>query len=171
MSKSSICLIGLSSHFVDKYALELSKKLDMYYANASEIIQFELFDKNRMEEVCGKEYLEKKESSILRRICTYENTVINVEYQLLNNDVNYKFAKENCLIIYLKVNLDRYKKEILDDNLSDSAKMLNLELFKDRDFICEKKADVVVDCMALMDDELISAILKKLLNFCDVEGN
>lgn len=171
MLKANICLIGLSDAFVDKCALDLSKKLDMFYANASEIIQFELFDKNKMEEVCGKDYLEEKESSILRRICTYDNTIINVEYHLLNNDANYKFVSDNCLIIYLKLNLNRYKQEILNDNLSESAMLLNFDLFKDRDFVCEKKADLIVDCLSLKDDELISEILKKILNFYEVEGN
>lgn len=171
MSKANICLIGLSNSFVDKYALDLSKKLDMFYANASEIIQFELFDKNKMEEVCGKEYLEKKESAILRRICTYENTIVNVEYQLLNNENNYKFVKDNCLIIYLKLNLDRYKEELLTNNLSDSTRLLNVDLFGDRDFICEKKADIVVDCRWQRDEELVDSILKKLLSFYEVEGD
>ncbi len=171
MSKANICLIGLSNSFVDKYALDLSKKLDMFYANASEIIQFELFDKTKMEEVCGKEYLEKKESAILRRICTYENTIVNVEYQLLNNENNYKFVKDYCLIIYLRLNLDRYKEELSTENLSDSTRLLNVDLFGDRDFICEKKADIVVDCGWQRDEELVDSILKKLLSFYEVEGD
>lgn len=168
MSKANICLIGLSNGFVDKYALELSKKLDMFYANASEIIQFELFDKNRMEEVCGREYLEKEEGSILRRICTYENTIVNAEYHLLNNDANYKFVKDNCLIIYLKIDLDRYKKEMTDENMSESSKFLNLDLFKDRNFICEKKAELIVNCKDLENDDLTSEILKKILSYYEV---
>lgn len=165
MPKANICLIGLSNQFIDKNALELSKKLDMFYANASEIIQFELFDISRMEEMCGKDYLEKKETAVLKRICTYENTVINIEYQLLNTETNYKFIKENCLIIYLKLSLNRYKKEILEEKMSDSAKSLNIDLFKDRDFICSKKADIVVDCKDMYGEELLGLIMQKLLGY------
>lgn len=165
MPKANICLVGLSSQFVDKNALELSKKLDMFYANASEIIQFELFDISRMEEMCGKDYLERKETAVLKRICTYENTIINIEYQLLNTETNYKFIKENCLIIYLKLSLNRYKKEILEERMSDSAKSLNIDLFKDRDFICSKKADIVVDCKDIEGEELLGLIMQKLLGY------
>ncbi len=165
MPKANICLVGLSNQFVDKNALELSKKLDMFYANASEIIQFELFDISRMEEMCGKDYLERKETAILKRICTYENTIINIEYQLLNTETNYKFIKENCLIIYLKLSLNRYKKEILEERMSDSAKSLNIDLFKDRDFICSKKADIVVDCKDIEGEELLGLIMQKLLGY------
>ena len=165
MPKANICLIGLSNQFVDKYALELSKKLDMFYANAYEIIQFELFDMNRMEEICGKDYLEKKETSVLKRICSYENTLVSVEYQLLNNETNYKFIKDNCLIIYLKLDIHRFKKEISDQKLSDSAKMLNIDLFNDRDFICSKKSDIVVNCKNLEGEELLGLIMQKLLGY------
>ncbi len=165
MPKANICLVGLSNQFVDKNALELSKKLDMFYANASEIIQFELFDISRMEEMCGKDYLERKETAVLKRICTYENTIINIEYQLLNTETNYKFIKENCLIIYLKLSLNRYKKEILEERMSDSAKSLNIDLFKDRDFICSKKADIVVDCKDIEGEELLGLIMQKLLGY------
>lgn len=165
MPKANICLVGLSNQFVDKNALELSKKLDMFYANASEIIQFELFDISRMEEMCGKDYLERKETAVLKRICTYENTIINIEYQLLNTETNYKFIKENCLIIYLKLSLNRYKKEVLEERMSDSAKSLNIDLFKDRDFICSKKADIVVDCKDIEGEELLGLIMQKLLGY------
>lgn len=165
MPKANICLVGLSNQFVDKNALELSKKLDMFYANASEIIQFELFDISRMEEMCGKDYLERKETAVLKRICTYENTIINIEYQLLNTETNYKFIKESCLIIYLKLSLNRYKKEILEERMSDSAKSLNIDLFKDRDFICSKKADIVVDCKDIEGEELLGLIMQKLLGY------
>lgn len=165
MPKANICLIGLSNHFVDKYAFELSKKLDMFYANTSQIIQFELFDLNKMEEVCGKEYLEKKETSIIKRVCKFENTVLNVEYHLLNNQSNYNIIKENCLIIYLKLNLNRYKKEIEKENLSEGSNILNIDLFNDRDFICSNNADIVVDCKHLQDDELIDSIMKNLLDY------
>lgn len=165
MPKANICLVGLSNQFVDKNALELSKKLDMFYANASEIIQFELFDISRMEEMCGKDYLERKETAVLKRICTYENTIINIEYQLLNTETNYKFIKENCLIIYLKLSLSRFKKELLEEHMSDSAKSLNIDLFKDRDFICSKKADIVVDCKDIEGEELLGLIMQKLLGY------
>ena len=108
MPKANICLIGLSNQFVDQFGLGLSKKLDMFYANVQKIIEFELLDMHKMEEVCGKDYLEKKETSIIKRICTYENTILNVEYQLLNSDINFEILKNACIIVYLKIDKNRY---------------------------------------------------------------
>ena len=165
MPKANICLIGLSNQFVDQFGLDLSKKLEMYYANVAKIIEFELFDMNKMEELCGKDYLERKESSILKRICTYEDTILNVEYTLLNNDENYTYLKNSCVIVYLKLSKNRYKKIQDNENLSDSVKMINLDLFDDRNFICEKKSDMVVDCSELSGKDLLDKFLEEIVKF------
>lgn len=165
MPKANICLIGLSSQFVDKCGFELSKKLDMFYANAAKIIEFELFDMNRMEEICGKDYLEKKESSILKRLCTYENTILNVEYQLLNNETNYKNIKENCLVIYLKLKKSNLEKILKTENISESSLIISNDLFNDRNYICENKSDVVVSCDNLDDASILDVIMKKIVAY------
>lgn len=165
MPKANICLIGLSNQFVDQFGLDLSKKLEMYYANVAKIIEFELFDMNKMEELCGKDYLERKESSILKRICTYEDTILNVEYTLLNNDENYTYLKNSCVIVYLKLSKNRYKKIQDNENLSDCVKMINLDLFDDRNFICEKKSDMVVDCSELSGKDLLDKFLEEIVKF------
>lgn len=165
MPKANICLIGLSNQFVDQFGLDLSKKLEMYYANVAKIIEFELFDMNKMEELCGKDYLERKESSILKRICTYEDTILNVEYTLLNNDENYTYLKNSCVIVYLKLSKNRYKKIQDNENLSDCVKMINLDLFDDRNFICEKKSDMVIDCSELSGKDLLDKFLEEIVKF------
>ena len=165
MPKANICLIGLSNQFVDQFGLDSSKKLEMYYANVAKIIEFELFDMAKMEDVCGKDYLERKESSILKRICTYEDTVLNVEYSLLNKDINYTYIKNSCVIVYLKLSKDRYKKIQDSENLSDSVKIINWDLFDDRNFICEKKSDLIIDCGELSGKDLLDKFLEEIVKF------
>lgn len=165
MPKANICLIGLSNQFVDQFGLELSKKLEMYYANVQKIVEFELFDMHKMEEVCGKDYLEKKETSIIKRICSYENTILNVEYQLLNSDINFEILKNSCIIVYLKIDKNKYKSLELCKNVSSSVKLINLDLFEDRTFICEKKADIVVDCLELSGKELQDKFLEEIVKY------
>ena len=165
MPKANICLIGLSNQFVDQFGLGLSKKLDMFYANVQKIIEFELLDMHKMEEVCGKDYLEKKETSIIKRICTYENTILNVEYQLLNSDINFEILKNACIIVYLKIDKNRYWSLESHENLSNSVKLINSDLFEDRNFICEKKADIVVDCLELSGKELHDKFLEEIVKY------
>jgi len=165
LSKSNICLYGLAKQFTDDIGNSLSNKLDIFYANFEKIFEFEMIDLNKLEEVCGKEYFLKKETSLLKRLCTYENTLINIDYSLLNNDNNLKYIKDNCLIIYLKVGIDRFKKEIIKDNLSYGNIAMNLDLFKDRSQICEKNADIIVECKDMNNNDIIESVIVEILNF------
>lgn len=165
MPKANICLIGLSNQLIDQLGLELSKKLDMFYANAQKIIEFELFDMEKMQEICGKEYLERKEASILRRVCTYENTVLSVEYPLINNESNYDSLQNNCLIIYAKISQKTFKEKYLTENITQGAKLISLDLFEDRDYICGRKADIIVECDNLSESEIIGKIMEEIVKF------
>ena len=167
MSKLNICLYGLAKQFTDDIGSELSTKLDIYYANFDKIFEFEMIDLDRLEQVCGKEYFTKKETSVLKRLCTYENTLINIDYSLLNNENNLKYLKDSCLLIYIKLNISRFKKEIVNDNLSNGKISMNIDLFKDRDIICENNADIVVDCKDLNKKDIVEAIIVEILNYFD----
>lgn len=165
MPKANICLIGLSNQLIDQLGLELSKKLDMFYANVQKIIEFELFDMQKMQEICGKEYLERKESGILRRICTYENTVLSVEYPLINSDYNYDNLNNSALIIYVRLGLKKLKKKYETENITEGAKLINIDLFEDRDYICKRKADIVVDCDNLEENHIVDVIMGEIVKF------
>lgn len=165
MSKANICIIGLSKHFTDDVCKQLSIKMDMFYANVQDILEFELMDMQKVEEVCGIDYLLKEERSIIRRICTYDNTIINVDYSCLNNDSNVEVIRDNCLIIYLRLNEKRFQKEQDKENINSNIKGINKDLFHDRDFICNKIADITVDCENHKDNELIEIIIENILKF------
>ena len=167
MSKSNICVYGLAKQFTDDIGKELASRLDVFYANFEKIFEFEMIDLNRMEQVCGKEYFLKKESSILKRLCTYVNTLINIDYSLLNNDINKKILQDNSLLIYLKLSSERFKKEIQKDKLSNGNFAMNLDLFNDRDQICESNADIIVNCDDLNESGIIDSIIVELLKYFD----
>ena len=165
MSKANICIIGLSKLFTDDVGKQLSIKMDMFYANVQEIIEFEIMDMDRMEEVCGADYLIKQERTIIKRLCTYDNTIINIDYSNLNNETTLDIVQENCLVIYLKLNEKRYLKELDIDNVSANEKALCKDVFRDRDFLCEKLADIVVNCEDYTAKDLIDIIIENILKF------
>ena len=165
MSKSNICIVGLSKQFIDEVCRQLSNKLDMFYANVQEIIEFELMDLAKVEEICGVEYLLKEEKSIIRRVCTYENTLINIEYSSLNNESTLDIVKHNCLLIYLRLDSNRFIAEQNREALSDNIKLINQDVFSDRDFICNKVADLTIDCLNLRGQELETMIIEQILKY------
>ena len=167
MSKKNICLYGLAKQFTDDVGKELSQKLDIYYANFDKIFEFEMIDLDRLEELCGREYLEKKETSLLKRLCTYDNTMININYRLLNSDINLSYIEDNCLIIYLKLSGDRYRTEILKDHATKGNMSINLDLYKDRNQLCEQHADIIINCKDLDINAIVDKIIVEILKFFD----
>lgn len=163
MPKSNVCLIGLAKNITDKIGKELAIKLDLFYANLEEIMEFELIDIHNVEIVCGKDYLAKKENSILKRICTYENTLVNIDYSMLNNNSTLEFVKDNCLIIYIRFDIDKYIKHLREEDMSFEEKQIYSELYPDRDYLCSTMADIVIvsekDNEKDISDEIFNAIL------------
>lgn len=170
MSKKNICIYGLAKQFTDNVGKELAKKLDIYYANFDKIFEFEMIDLDRLEELCGRAYLEKKETSLLKRLCSYENTMININYRLLNSDSNYSYIQDNCLIIYLKLSLDKFKNEIKNDNETNANMAIDIDLYKDRNHLCKEKADIIINCMELDINTIIDLIIVEILKFFDEKG-
>lgn len=165
MPKTNLCIIGLAKDFTDNICKNLSSKLDMFYANVKDIVEFELFDLNKVEEICGKEFLLKEKTSIVRRICAYENTLININYAELNEENVLNIVHNSCLLIYIRLDKDRFELEQEKVNSNQNEKIINSDLFKDRDFICKNIADIVVNCNDLIEDNVVELILKEMLNY------
>lgn len=163
MPKSNLCVIGLAKMFTDDFCKQLSIRLDMFYANIQQILEYELIDAMKVENVCGKEYLIKEEISIIKRICTYENTIINIDFANLNNETTLKNIKDNCLVVYLRLNKERYSSELNKENQSFSSLQLNMDLYEDRDIICAKVCDVVVDCDNNNIDDLLDVLIERMV--------
>jgi len=163
MPKSNICVIGLDKNFTDDVCKQLSIRLDMFYANITELLEYELIDALKVENVCGKEYLIKEEISIIKRICSYENVLINIDYSNLNNDSTLQNIKNSCLIIYLQLTAENFKKEQLKIEQNANLLEINMDLFEDRNAICTKLCDIVVDCNQDKMEQIISNITEQIM--------
>ena len=165
MSKTNVCVVGLSKQFTDNLCQELANKLDMFYANINKLFEYELTDLSKVEELCGIEFLVKEEVSIIKRTCTYDNTLICIEYPLLNNNDILKIVKDNCLLIYLGTTQENFNNELDRIEENNSIKIIEKDAFEDRDFLCRKMADLVVDCEDLQMDLLINRIIEKIVEY------
>lgn len=165
MSKKNLCFVGLTKNFTDIICKQLSAQLEMYYANIGEIIEFELFNTENVEEICGIEYLLKQEIKIIKKVSTYENTIINIEYSKLNNETNLNSIKDNCLLIYLRLDGESFDKELLNDKLSNNQIKIQQDLLQDRDFICKNISDLYINCNNLNLDELIELIINNIMKY------
>lgn len=166
MSKSNVCLVGLSKQFTDHVGQQLAIKLEMFYANIDKLFEYELTDLEKVEELCGIEFLMKEQVSIVKRVCSYDNTLMTIQYPLLNNSDIYKLIKDNCLLIYVGVSKKMYDKDIDFVENSKTAKIIEKDAFEDRDFLCKKMSDISISCDDNMNiDESITKIVEKIVEF------
>lgn len=165
MAKTNICIIGLTKLFTDEVCKQLSSSLEMFYANIDELLEYELQDKNKIEEICGKEYLVKEELSVIRRACSFDNTIINIDYVNLNNETALTYLKDSCLIIYLKLSKEEFKKEINKDGQTFNQMIISNDLFDDRDLICSTLADIEVEIVDTTMETTLNKINEKILEF------
>lgn len=164
MPKLNICIVGLAKDLTDEVCSKLSTELELYYANVQKILEFELFDYENIEKICGSEYLAREEKSVVRRLCTYEDTLINLNYFILNDDDVLKFIKDHCLLIYLHMTYNRFVEEN-KYSANDNRKTLENLLFEDRDKICSMEADIVVDCKEDNVDEIYKKVSSHIINY------
>jgi len=165
MSKTNVCITGLSQQFVDEICKRLAIELDMFYANIQELFEYELVDCEKMEAVCGLEYLLKEEQSIIRRVCGYENTLINIDFPIINNESTLEIVKSNCLLIYLRIDKDLFKNRQIIDGISINLREINNDLFILRDNVCKENADIVIECNENTINDLISKIIDQIIKY------
>lgn len=162
MSAINLCLVGLTRNFTDDICRKLAMHLEMFYADAQDLVDYEL-NVEDMEKICGKDYLLKKKKSLIFNIFSYENAVINLDYAFLNDREIYEHVKSKSLIIFLKMDKPKFLTELDKENLTSSVKMINTDLFEDRQKILENLSHITV--VFKSDDTIIEDIEKKLINY------
>ena len=86
--------------FNKKLCIYLADKLDMFFVDVKELIEYDLVNSKEALLRCGKEYIEKEERKTVRNVSEYENTVVNIPYDLFVN--NRDFFKNNNINIFIK---------------------------------------------------------------------
>ena len=165
MDKANLFVLGLSKLFTDEVCRELSESLEMFYANVQEILEFELMDLMEVESICGVDYLLKQELSIVRRISSYDNTIINGKLSALNHDKTYESVKQNCLIIYLQQDQAALQNAYEKEELSESQSNINNDLFEDRDKLACAFSDVVVNVANLNVADATKKVIDAIILF------
>ena len=159
---SNICIIGLIPEVTAQVSMALAEKLEMFYANVDDLIEFELMDMRKLEEVCGTEYLIREEKNIVRKICSYENTLLTLKYSVLNNEDNIRNIRENCLLIYIRFDKPNYDMVVK----REGSESLDEEVYNDRDFICKNISEFTINCLAAHSTQaVVEMIYRALLDY------
>lgn len=173
MLKKNLILISLINDNIKELSLELAKKLNFFYLNTEDLIDYSLLDKEKMKNICGLKYLENKEKKIVESINSYEQTIVSMNHRTFIK--NYSLIKKKNKIIYLQITKNDLEEKINTLktkalNVSASSQIiasfanLNLDLivFEERDKFFEKNCDFVVRYDISNIEETVNKILNTI---------
>ena len=158
--KSNILLVGLDYGFIKNLANDLANKLDMFFLDVNDLIEYNLMDTKNVKVTCGVEYFEKVESKIALSVREYENTVINFPYSLFLNANFSNLLSERALIIFIKMD----KETLVKENFRNANNKLSLEILTCNELnkTLSSKADIIVKNSTLNTKICVDDIIKKL---------
>ena len=166
--KTNITFICLLPKFSKDVAKLVCDKLDMFFADVEDMIEFELGDINHVLRVLGdkegKKYLKETEAKVVKRISSFENTLVCIEPTTLFGNRNYERLKKTSYIVYLQISpkyflkLSEESKDVIDEKLLSVA-------FTEKDKMYVEKSDMVVNCSTLKEKKAMKKILSTINSF------
>lgn len=98
---NKIILVSLCDKLTKEIGELLSQSLGMMFCDVNDLVEYELIDKNRIEQICSKEYLVESERKVMRHVASFENIVVAINFDYFAN--NQPILKKNALMLFLDV--------------------------------------------------------------------
>lgn len=163
--KSNICVLSIDKRYCRTISKLLATSLNMYYADINELIVFDLQDVDEAKQLCGLEYIQKIEVSKVKFVSTFENTLFTLDSHMLNNDKIADTISKNALTIFLDMNKKSFCAKLKNQKLTKSDKQNQTDMFDDHTNVLRPKADIVVKCDGLKQNEVVRLIKEKILSY------
>ena len=166
--KTNIALICMLDNYNREIASLLSEKLEMFYVDIDEMVEFELGDGEHITATLGDkeglEYIKKCEDKVVKNVANFENTVICVNPSTMFSNQNFEIISNTSYVIYLQISPKyfearaKYSADIIDKDLTE----LN---FTDRDKLYVEKSDMVLNCSELREAKAMHKLTKVIKKF------
>lgn len=162
--RNNICIVGLSNDFTKTIAKQLADRLDFFYADVNDLLKYDLIDIADAERKSSKAYILKLESSKVKTVASYENTVFTVDYSSLVNGNNYEHILNQTVIVFLKLSKQKLTERLDMQHATPAEKTLELSVFEDRNALISKICNATV----LVRTWNETTILKNLLKIVEI---
>lgn len=158
--RNVIILLGLNYEYNVEIGQLVAQKSDLYFLDAKEYINYNLFSRKDMLEKCGIDYLQNQENSVIKSCADFENTIIAMPYMYFFRNKMYNNFLDKSYIVYLNFSYNKLKS--LSNNVSDDSMLdLNLLAFDDRNDDMKKICDVKIN----VSNKKKETIVNEILNF------
>lgn len=146
----NIVLVCLDGGFCKEISKELSDKLDMFFADLKDYIEYDLLDSKAVLEKCGVDYLEEREYKATKSFAKFENSVLTVDFDLFKK--NRSAFGKTSLIVYLRLNEKQINKK----------ETINLLSFNSHDEYLVNNSNIVVQLKSKAKVKVIKEIMTEL---------
>lgn len=142
---SNICIVGLLKNYTKRISKRVADTLEMFYADVTELLEYEYINMASAQAIAGKEYMEKQETKKIKALSSFENILFTADNYYLNNDKNLHYIKNGALVIYLRLNERMFNKYLKAEKISKQEMTLLKNVAPERDMLLKGYADIVVD--------------------------
>ena len=146
----------------------LSEKLEMFYVNVEEMVQFELGDQEHIKDALGADagdkYIHDCEHKVVKNVTSFENTIIVIEPKNMFDGDNFDKIANTSYIIYLQISPKyfeqrcKYSGDYVDEALSQID-------FTEQDKAFVNKSDIVLNCSTFKEQKAVKKLMKAINKF------
>ena len=122
---NKIVIVSLCETFSNDIANLLSQDLGMLFCGTKELVEYELIDKQALEEKCSVAYLKKLEKNVIKQIASFENVCVSISYEYLVQ--NATLFKKNSIIVFIDLPKTYIKKNSTVDFLDFENRQAKLK--------------------------------------------
>lgn len=163
--KTNLALICLLENYAKNISQILADKLEMFYVDVEDMVQFELGDAEHIVDTLGKtdgeKYINDCENRVVGNVTSFENTIICMNPTTMFSSDNFEKIANTCYIVYLQISPKffeqrcKYSGDYIDQELNNIA-------FTDRDKFYVDKSDIVLNCSAYREQKAVKKLMKTI---------
>lgn len=163
--KTNIALVCLFNNYSRNVSKLLGDKLDMFYVDVEDMLDFELGDIEHVKDVLGdiegENYINKSRNKVIESVCAFENTIITIDPSVLFEKSTFKKVSSQCYVVYLQISPKYFASRAKSscDNIPND--ILGIA-FAERDKQYVEGADIVVDCSKLKESKATKKIVSQI---------
>lgn len=166
--KTNITLICLLPNYSKNISKLLGDKLEMFFGDVEEMLDFELGDTEHILEVLGskdgKKYMRDVETKVIKNIASFENTIISINPMTLLSSRNLAKFKKTSYVIYIQISPKYFHIRAEGSKDEIDEKLLNLA-FTERDKTYVENSDIVVNCSTFKEKKAVKKVLSAINSF------
>ena len=138
--KNNLLIVCQSEKLGNKICAVLSEKTGFMVLNIEDYIQYELYNKQEMENLFGTDYYKEKELNLIQKLEDFENCIISVSPKIFLNENYTNIFKNLANTIFIKTTqnyLENEASQEMDAQIQKSLLVRNITI-EEIDLLLEK---------------------------------